>query len=54
MESRRNINQVEQTVRAPEDDEVLSTVMTTPSAQVQIDQWVLDLLIEKQIHLWLI
>ena len=32
VESRRNINQVEQTVRAPEDDEVLSTVMTTLSA----------------------
>ena len=38
VESRRNINQVEQTVREPEDDEVLSTVMTTPSARVQMDQ----------------
>ena len=38
VESRRNINQEEQTIRAPEDDEVLNTVMTTSSARVQIDQ----------------
>ena len=36
--SRRNINQEEQTVRAPEDGKVISTVMTTSSARVQIDQ----------------
>ena len=38
VESRRNINQVEQMVREPGDDDVLSTVMTTPSTRVQIDQ----------------
>ena len=42
VESRRTINQTEQSVREPEDDEVLrnvlSDVTTTPSAQIQISQ----------------
>ena len=42
VESRRTINQTEQTVREPGDDEVLryvlSDVTTTPSAQIQISQ----------------
>ena len=42
VESRRTINQTEQTVREPEDDEVLrcvlSNVTTTPSARIQISQ----------------
>ena len=42
VESRRTINQTEQTVREPGDDEVLryvlSDVTTTPSARIQISQ----------------
>ena len=42
VESRRTVNQTEQTVREPGDDEVLryvlSDVTTTPSAQIQISQ----------------
>ena len=42
VESRRTINQTEQSVRELEDDEVLryvlSDVTTTPSAQIQISQ----------------
>ena len=42
IDSRRTINQTEQTVREPGDDEVLqyvlSDVTTTPSAQIQINQ----------------
>ena len=42
VELRRIINQTEQTVREPGDDEVLryvlSDVPTTPSAQIQISQ----------------
>ena len=42
VESRRTINQTEQAVREPGDDEVLryvlSDVTTTPSAQIQINQ----------------
>ena len=42
VESRRTINQMEQSVREPGDDEVLrhvlSDVTTTPSAQIQISQ----------------
>ena len=42
VESRRTINQTEQSVREPGDDEVLryvlSDVTTTPSAQIQISQ----------------
>ena len=42
VESRRTINQTEQSVREPEDDEVLryvlSDVTTTPSARIQISQ----------------
>ena len=41
-ESRRTVNQIEQKVREPGDDEVLryvlSDVTTTPSAQIQISQ----------------
>ena len=42
VESRRTVNQMEQSVREPGDDEVLryvlSDVTTTPSAQIQISQ----------------
>ena len=42
VESRRTINQTEQSVREPGDDEVLryvlSDVTTTPSTQIQISQ----------------
>ena len=41
VETRRTINQTEQSVREPEDDEVLRNVLsdvTTPSAQIQISQ----------------
>ena len=42
VESRRTVNQIEQTVREPRDDEVLryvlSDVTTTPSTRIQISQ----------------
>ena len=37
-ESRRTINHTEQPVREPGDDEVLSDMTITPSAQIQISQ----------------